>query len=112
IPIHADPGAILPSLSYPCVVKPLALSGSRGVMRCDDPEEFVERFDRLRTILASPDIRRERAEAHGWALVEGFIEGREVAVEGVVDQGRLHVFAIFDKPDRLDGPFFEETIYV
>jgi hypothetical protein len=46
------------------------------------------------------------------ALVEGFIPGREYALEGLMHHGELRVLAIFDKPDPLDGPFFEETIYV
>jgi hypothetical protein len=99
-------------LSYPCVVKPVALSGSRGVMRADDPASFVASVDRLRALLASPDIRAERDTDHDTILVEGFIPGREYAVEGLMHRGALHVLAIFDKPDPLDGPFFEETIYL
>ena len=100
------------SVPYPAVIKPVALSGSRGVMRADDPEAFVAAFDRLRTLLQSPDIRAERSDTHEAVLVEGFIPGREYALEGLLHHGRLHVLALFDKPDPLDGPFFEETIYV
>jgi hypothetical protein len=100
------------SLQYPAVIKPVALSGSRGVMRVDDPEGFVAAFNRLRTLLQSPDIRAERSEAHDIVLVEGFIPGREYALEGLLHHGQLHVLALFDKPDPLDGPFFEETLYV
>jgi hypothetical protein len=100
------------SLLYPCVVKPLALSGSRGVMRANDPQEFLGAFERLRALMQSPGVRAERDEAHDTALVEGFIAGREYALEGLMQHGDLHVLAIFDKPDPLDGPFFEETIYV
>jgi hypothetical protein len=99
-------------LTYPCVVKPVALSGSRGVMRADDPAGFAAAFERLRALMRQPDVRAERNEAHDTALVEGFIPGREYAVEGLLHHGRLHVLAIFDKPDPLDGPFFEETIYL
>jgi hypothetical protein len=99
-------------LSYPCVVKPMSLSGSRGVMRADDPASFATAFERLRALLRSPEVRAERNEAHETALVEGFIPGREYAVEALLDHGTLHVLAIFDKPEPLDGPFFEETIYV
>jgi len=99
-------------LSYPCVVKPVALSGSRGVMRADDPATFAIAFERLRALLRSPDVRAERNEAHATALVEGFIPGREYAVEALLHHGVLHLLAIFDKPEPLDGPFFEETIYV
>lgn len=99
-------------LEFPCVIKPVALAGSRGVMRADDPESFRRAFERLRALMASPDIRAERSAAHDMALVEGFVPGREYAVEGVMHHGELNVFAVFDKPDPLDGPFFEETIYL
>jgi biotin carboxylase len=99
-------------LSYPCVVKPVALSGSRGVMRADDPDAFRFAFERLHALMRSADVRAERNEAHGTALVEGFIPGREYAIDALMDHGSLRVLAIFDKPDPLDGPFFEETIYV
>jgi len=108
-----EPLAFSPKpLSYPCVIKPVALSGSRGVMRADDPAELAAAFERLRALVRSPEIRAERDEAHETALVEGFIPGREYAVEGLLHHGRLHVLAILDKPDPLDGPFFEETIYL
>jgi hypothetical protein len=111
VTISHQPSAIEP-LSYPCVVKPVALSGSRGVMRADDPAAFAIAFDRLRALLRSPEVRAERNESHATALVEGFIPGREYAVEGLLHHGVLHVLAVFDKPEPLDGPFFEETIYV
>jgi biotin carboxylase len=98
--------------SYPCVVKPLALSGSRGVMRADDDATFASALARLGALLRSPSVRVERNASHDFALVEGFIPGREFALEGVLHHGELHVLAIFDKPDPLDGPLFEETIYV
>jgi hypothetical protein len=98
--------------SFPCVVKPLALSGSRGVIRADDPESLEAAVHRLRTLLAGADIRSERSAAHESILVEGFIPGREYAIEALLHHGVLHVLAIFDKPDPLDGPFFEETIYL
>lgn len=108
-----EPSALSPEpLSYPCVVKPVALSGSRGVIRADDPATFAEAFDRLRALMRQPEVRAERNEAHATALVEGFIPGREYALEGLMHHGALHVLAIFDKPDPLDGPFFEETIYL
>jgi biotin carboxylase len=100
------------SIRYPCVVKPVSLSGSRGVMRANDAREFAEAFERLRTLMRSPEVRVERDEAHDTVLIEGFIPGPEYAVEALMDRGELHVLAIFDKPDPLDGPFFEETIYV
>ena len=99
-------------LSYPCVVKPVALSGSRGVMRADDEASFERAFERLRALMRQPEVRAERNDAHATALVEGFIPGREYALEGLMHHGVLHVLAIFDKPDPLDGPFFEETVYL
>lgn len=97
---------------FPCVVKPLALSASRGVMRADTPDEFVAALARLRRILASPELRVEHEPAHADVLVEGFIPGLEYALEGVMERGALRVLAIFAKPLPLDGPCFEETIYV
>jgi hypothetical protein len=94
------------------VVKPAALSGSRGVMRANDQRELESAFDRLRALMRSPDVRAERNSAHQTVLIERFIPGREYAVEALMHNGELHVLAIFDKPDPLDGPFFEETIYL
>ena len=111
--IDHEPSALSSKpLSYPCVVKPVALSGSRGVMRADDPATFAAAFERLQALMRQPEVRAERNEAHAMALVEGFIHGREYALEGLMHHGALHVLAIFDKPDALDGPFFEETIYI
>jgi biotin carboxylase len=93
-------------------VKPVALSGSRGVIRADDPASLALALERLGALLRSPEVRAERNDAHATALVEGFIPGREYAIEALLDHGRLQVLAIFDKPEPLDGPFFEETIYV
>ena len=97
---------------YPCVLKPLGLSASRGVIRANNPEEFVAAFRRIEALLRDRDIVRLGEEHHRFIQVEGFIEGREFALEGIATNGRLRVLALFDKPDRLDGPYFEETIYV
>ena len=101
-----------PRVRYPCVIKPLGLSGSRGVMRANSPAELDEASERLRALLSRVDVRAIRTGLDDVVLVEGFIEGREFAIEGVLTDGVLQSFAIFDKPDPLDGPFFEETIYV
>jgi hypothetical protein len=98
--------------SFPCVVKPVALSGSRGVMRADDQTSLAEALERLRALLRSSEVRAERNDAHETILVEGFIPGREYAIEALLHHGALHILAIFDKPEPLLGPFFEETIYV
>jgi biotin carboxylase len=102
------PEVVAEQVDYPCVVKPLNLNGSRGVMRADSPTEFVVAVRRLTQMLRQ-DQPAGQPQAY---LVEDFIPGFEVALEGMLDQGRLLVLALFDKPDPLDGPFFEETIYV
>lgn len=99
-------------VAFPCVIKPLSMAASRGVMRVDTPRELAVAQQRLQALLAAPDVRARRDPANEEMLVEGYVEGREVAVEGVVTAGGLQLLAVFDKPDRLEGPFFEETIYV
>lgn len=96
---------------YPCVLKPLALSGSRGVIRANDAAEFRQAWERIAKLLESGEIRERRDDADRFIQVESYLPGREYAVEGLVRQGRLQVLAIFDKPEPLEGPFFEETIY-
>jgi biotin carboxylase len=97
---------------YPCVLKPLGLSASRGVIRADDDREFRDAFARIRAILSRAEIRRLRDDRNGLIQVERYIDGREFAVEGIVTGGRVQTLAIFDKPDPLEGPYFEETIYL
>ena len=99
-------------IAFPCVLKPLGLSGSRGVIRADSPAEWAAAFDRISALLARVDVRAARSGLESEVLVERFIPGNEFAVEGVLTDGDLQVFTIFDKPDPLDGPFFEETVYV
>jgi biotin carboxylase len=106
-----DPASAARKTKYPCVLKPLMLSASRGVIRANDPGEFVAAFERIAAILARPDAAPP-AGARRALLVEEFVPGCEIALEGLLVGGSLHVLAIFDKPDPLDGPFFEETIYV
>jgi biotin carboxylase len=106
-----DPGAAARRVRYPCVLKPLVLSASRGVIRADDEAGFVTAFRRIAAILASSEVR-EMGEGAGHILVEDFVPGNEVALEGLLVDGVLETLALFDKPDPLDGPFFEETIYV
>ncbi|MBK8049371.1 MAG: ATP-grasp domain-containing protein [Anaerolineales bacterium] len=102
-----DPVELCQQVPYPCVIKPLTLNGSRGVIRANAPAELISAALRLRRLLNAefgPGV-------HPY-LVEAFIPGFEVALEGMLDDGQLVVLALFDKPDPLDGPFFEETIYV
>ncbi len=99
-------------LDFPVVVKPLGLNGSRGVMRANNEASFRNAIARLRRLLGTRAAAEECGELADRYLVEGFIPGVEVAVEGLLTDGELHTLAVFDKPDPLDGPFFEETIYV
>lgn len=94
------------AIGYPVVIKPVSLSASRGVMRADDPDALRSAVERLDA------IRLEAGIADEPVLVEEFLAGPEVAVEGLVGSDGLEILAVFDKPDPLDGPFFEETIYV
>ena len=105
-----DPAEVARRISYPCVVKPLALSASRGVIRANGPTEFVAAFQEAVSVLAESDIPAEDPAAHQ-LLIEDFIPGKEFALEGLLVDGRLHTLTLFDKPDPLDGPYFEETIY-
>ncbi len=97
---------------FPCVVKPLVLSGSRGVIRADDRAELRSALERVGRLLRSPQVAARRDPELGRVLVEEFLPGPEVALEGLLTRGELRVLALFDKPDPLDGPFFEETLYV
>ena len=110
LPISASPTG--EDETYPCVLKPLALSGSRGVIRANNPVEFRAAWHRIAKLLNSGEIRERRDEADGFIQIETYIPGREFAIEGLLTKGRLRVLAIFDKPDPLEGPFFEETVYV
>ena len=98
----------LKGILYPCVVKPVAMSASRGVIRADDPEQLQRAIARIQHILTTESASEER----NLLLVEEFIPGAEVAVEGLLTAGRLEVLAIFDKPEPLNGPYFEESYYI
>src|SRR6202171_2218564 len=112
LPIDPAPEPVLLGISYPCVLKPLSLSASQGVVRANNREEFLAAAARVRRLLKSPEILATRETNLDRMLVEGYIPGREVAVEGLLTEGALRILAIFDKPDPLEGPYFEETIYV
>ena len=107
-----DPGPVALRMAYPVVLKPAVLSGSRGVIRADDPQQFIAACTRLQRLLEAGDVRAMHDPAADTILVESFIPGREFALEGLLEQGTLQTLAIFEKPDPLDGPFFEETIYI
>ena len=109
--IDEDPAAAARRVPYPCVLKPRVLSASRGVIRADDAAAFVAAFARIRAILREPEVAA-LGEGIDGLVVEEFVPGAEVALEGLLEAGRLRPLALFDKPDPLDGPYFEETIYV
>jgi biotin carboxylase len=110
--IAEDPVQASEESPYPCVLKPLGLSASRGVIRADNPAEFRAAFQRIGALLARPEIQVLREEQNQYIQVESFIGGQEYALEGVLTAGRLKTLAVFGKPDPLNGPFFEETIYL
>ena len=108
LPSEADPRSLLPELEFPVVVKARRLSASRGVIRADNAEALVRAVGWVRAIQA----RADRDAQELGVVIEGFIPGREYALEGILERGALTTLALFDKPDPLDGPYFEETLYV
>jgi biotin carboxylase len=108
VPATTDPGTIADGQRYPVVVKPTLLQGSRGVIRADTPDTFVQAFARTRRILERAGLPASEFPI----LIEQYVDGIEVALEGLLTAGTLTTLALFDKPDPLEGPFFEETIYV
>jgi hypothetical protein len=112
LPLEPLPEPSLLGIRYPCVLKPVSLSASQGVVRANNRDEFISGARRVKRLLESPEILATRERNLEQLLVEGYLEGREVAVEGLLTEGSLRVLAIFDKPDPLEGPYFEETIYV
>lgn len=108
LPNEADPRELLPQLEFPVVVKARRLSASRGVVRADNADELVRAVALVRSIQA----RADRDARELGVVIEAFIPGREYALEGILERGALTTLALFDKPDPLDGPYFEETIYV
>lgn len=99
-------------LAYPCVLKPRALSASRGVIRADDPDEARSAAQRIFALLEEDDAARRTGASAKGVIVEAYLPGDELAVEALLDDGKLEVLALFDKPDPLEGPYFEETLYV
>jgi biotin carboxylase len=106
--LTTDPEDVAGEVPFPVVVKPTRLSGSRGVIRADDAVDFIQAWHRARQIV----LRDGEDLGDGELLVERYLPGVEVALEGLLSTGELQTLAIFDKPDPLEGPFFEETIYV
>ena len=111
IKLHDNPRALSSKLNYPCVLKPLNLSASQGVIRANNTQEFIVAFKKIKKILLNLKMKYE-TKILPEILIEEYIEGEEVALEGVMINGKLTTLGIFDKPDPLEGPYFEETIYV
>jgi biotin carboxylase len=111
IALKDDPFLAARGVDFPCVLKPLALSASRGVIRANNVDQFMAAFRRIAALLARDDVE-VRGDAARFLLAEQYVPGLEVALEGLLVGGTLHTLALFDKPDPLEGPFFEETIYV
>ena len=111
IALKDDPFLAARGVEFPCVVKPLALSASRGVIRANNVDQFIAACRRIAALLARDDVEVS-GDAAQFLLAEEYVPGLEVALEGLLVDGTLHTLALFDKPDPLEGPFFEETIYV
>jgi biotin carboxylase len=111
IALKDDPFQAARGVAFPCVLKPLALSASRGVIRANTVDQFIAAFRRIAALLQRDDVELG-GDAAQFLLAEEYIPGVEVALEGLLVGGALHTLALFDKPDPLEGPFFEETIYV
>jgi len=108
IDLHRDLPAQARGLEYPSVIKPLSLSGSRGVIRVDDAADCVQACRRIAAIVGELPGDEERR----YLLAERYLPGIEIAVEAMLTDGALQLLSIFDKPDPLEGPFFEETYYI
>ena len=111
IALKDDPFLAARGVAFPCVLKPLSLSASRGVIRADNIDQFMAAFRRITALLARDDVE-VGGDGAQYLLAEEYIPGLEVALEGLLVDGDLRTLALFDKPDPLEGPFFEETIYV
>lgn len=98
---------LYPQMGFPCVIKPLSMSASTGVIRANDAQEFKQACTDIQNLIAHLPDHEEKT----YALVEQYVEGTEVAVEGLVQQGQFELLAIIDKPEPLTGPYFEESYY-
>jgi biotin carboxylase len=107
-----NPNDVSEEVAYPCVLKPTFLSASRGVIRADNEHDFEKAFHRISNLLSDYRVTGQGGAAARQILVEDYIPGVEVALEGILPDGKLKLLALFDKPDPLEGPTFTETIYV
>jgi hypothetical protein len=112
VPMTIDPLTVMTRVTFPVVLKPTVLSGSRGVIRADDEVSFAAAFERIRRLLSSDEVKELRDPESDVIQIDQYVPGSEYAFEGLLERGVLRTIAIFDKPDPLEGPFFEESIYV
>mgnify|MGYP005653487943 FL=1 len=108
--IDEKPKDIFTELRFPCVLKPTFLSASQGVLRVNSFKDFVKGFELLSDLLTEMKVKKMGGDQVNWILVEEYIPGKEVSIEGIVNEGKLKYLAIFDKPEPLEGPIFQETI--
>jgi biotin carboxylase len=110
--VHQAPQELVNEISFPSILKPTFLSASQGVVLANSIEEFKRAFEMLSKLLARAEVKKRGGEQANWILVEEFLPGKEVSLEGIVSNGKLKELAIFDKPETLDGPTFPETILI
>ena len=110
--VHETPKDIFAELIFPCVIKPTFMSASQGVLRVNSFEEFGKGCEMLSDLLAEEKVKKRGGDQANWILVEEYIPGKEVSIEGIVNNGKLKDLAIFDKPESLEGPIFPETIFI
>jgi len=110
--IHDSPKKIINDISFPCVIKPTFLSASQGVIRVNTIQDLDNGIKTINELLSLEEIRERGGKQSDWILVEEYIPGKEVAIEGIVSESKLKVLAVFDKPETSKGPTFEETIIV
>ena len=110
--IDEKPKDIFTELRLPCVLKPTFLSASQGVLRVNSFKDFVKGFELLSDLLTEMKVKKRGGDQVKWILVEEYIPGKEVSIEGIVNEGKLKDLAIFDKPEPLEGPIFQETILI
>lgn len=110
--IGDNAGEIAKSLRFPVVIKPTYGQGSLGVIRADTVDEFEKAFQYTSRIIVDLDMRPSAVRDRSGILVEQYIPGEEYTVELLMHEGKPYSLAVFEKPDPLEGPYFEEGIYV
>lgn len=96
-------------VSFPVVLKPLMLSGSRGVIRADNPQQFILAAKTIQRILTKQPCDEYESQHF---LIEQFLKGDEIAIDGFMQDGKFILLSLFDKPEPMNGPYFEESYYI